>query len=295
MRKLRISAISFLNTAPLMWDFDHGAVPSISGTPRKLPEWLSQNFDVEYTLPSSCAEALRAEKADIGIIPVAAYATIPNLAIIPDVAIAAQGPVRSILLISNTPLEKVRTLAADTSSRTSVALAKVLFHQWFGHAPEFVPVPPRLEIMLAQCDAALIIGDPAFTVDRQRYLTWDLAEEWKRLTAKSFVFAVWAVRLAALRDASPDLKLSTIFQASRDHGLEPASLSAISSQWTTQVGLSGAEVRDYLTRNIYYWLDHEAIVGLELFLRLAVNCGALPSASPLRFLGTLESAISILR
>lgn len=153
---------------------------------------------------------------------------------------------------------------------------------------------PQLDLMLAQCDAALIIGDPAFAVNRQRYLAWDLAEEWQRLTSKSFVFAFWAVRMAALRETSPDLNLPSTFQASRDHGLEAGNLSVIAQQWVSHVGLSESGVRDYLTHNIHYWLDAEAISGLELFLRLAVECGALPSAPPLRFLGTPHSAIATL-
>ncbi|HUS19463.1 MAG TPA: MqnA/MqnD/SBP family protein, partial [Terriglobales bacterium] len=113
MARLRVSAISFLNTAPLMWDFDHGD--------------LRRKYQVDYTLPSTCAELLRQGMADIGIIPVAAYAGIPDLVVIPDIAIAAKGPVKSILLISKVPLTKIKTIAVDTSSRTSVALLQVLF------------------------------------------------------------------------------------------------------------------------------------------------------------------------
>src|SRR6266436_3369125 len=116
MPRLRVSAISFLNTAPLMWDFDHGD--------------LRRDYRVDYTLPSACAELLRNAMADIGIIPAAAYATIPNLVVIPDVAIAARGPVKSILLISKVPVEQIKTVGADTSSRSSVALLKVLFNRF---------------------------------------------------------------------------------------------------------------------------------------------------------------------
>jgi chorismate dehydratase len=112
VRRLKVAAISYLNTAPLMWDFDWGT--------------LRQRYEVAYTLPSACAEMLRAGTADIGIIPAAAYATIPDLAVIPDVAIATRGPVASIFLVSKVPLEQIRTIAADTSSRSSVALVKVL-------------------------------------------------------------------------------------------------------------------------------------------------------------------------
>src|SRR5205085_6164057 len=115
MSRLRVSAISFLNTAPLMWDFDHGP--------------LRREYEVDYTLPSVCAEMLSTGTADIGIIPVAAYGNIPDLVVIPDIAIAARGPVRSILLISKVPVEQISSVAVDTSSRTSVALLQVLFNR----------------------------------------------------------------------------------------------------------------------------------------------------------------------
>src|ERR1700685_1652023 len=113
MKRLRISAISYLNTAPLMWDFEHAEAGA--------------TFDISYTLPSQCAASLRDGSADIGIIPAAAYTSIPDLAIIPGVAIASRRAVRTILLVSKLPLEKVQTVALDTSSMTSVALLKVLF------------------------------------------------------------------------------------------------------------------------------------------------------------------------
>ncbi len=119
MRRLRISAISYLNTAPLMWDFEHGGLEHKAG----------RDFDISYTLPSACARSLAEGTADIGIIPAAAYAEIPGLQILPEVAIASRRAVRSILLVSKVPIEKVRTVALDTSSLTSVALTKVLVRE----------------------------------------------------------------------------------------------------------------------------------------------------------------------
>src|SRR5689334_14390945 len=129
MRPLRISAISFLNTAPLMWNFEHGETA---------PQ-LKNDFEIAYTVPSQCADLLRAGQADIGIIPAAEYTRIPGLLILPDVAIAARNPVRSILLVSNKPLEDIRSVAADTNSRTTIALARLLFRHWWGGDREFVP------------------------------------------------------------------------------------------------------------------------------------------------------------
>src|SRR5712671_6881573 len=196
MRRLRISAISYLNTAPLMWDFDHGNA--------------GRAFDISYTLPSACARALQASTADIGIIPAAAYAQIPGLMVLPGVAIASRRPVRSILLVSRKPVDQIRTVALDTSSMTSVALTKILFEKWLGGGRTFAPMEPDIEKMLVSHDAGLLIGDPALQIDRSRYFTLDLAEEWIRYTGKPFVFAFWAVRQDALREAPPAQDLVSV-------------------------------------------------------------------------------------
>src|SRR6202034_1696785 len=270
MRRLRISAISYLNTAPLMWDFEHGEA--------------GRSFDISYTLPSACARSLQAGTADIGIIPAAAYAQIPGLEVLPGVAIASRRAVRSILLVSKGPIEKTRTIALDTSSMTSVALTKILFEKWWGGGRTFSAMSPNLDEMLATNDAGLLIGDPALQVDRSRYLTLDLAEEWIRYTGKPFVFAFWAVRRDALREAPPSPDLAQVFQQSRDHGLEPASLATIARKWAPRLGLSEADVRSYLTENIYYRLDAPCLEGLQLFYRYAAEIGALPSPPETRFL-----------
>jgi chorismate dehydratase len=274
MQLIRVSAISFLNTAPLLWDFEHGA-------PR--PE-----FRLEYTVPSACAEQLRAGAADVGIIPVAAYHGIPDLVIVPEVSIATKRTVRSIVLVSKVPMEEIRTVAADTSSRTSVLLARLLFRKWHGGDREFTPMAPDLGAMLARCDAALLIGDPALTISRSQYLIYDLAEEWHRLTAKPFVFAFWAVRREGLAHAPADL--ACIFQQSRDHGLEAANLQQLGREWAPRVGLSEAEVVSYLTQNIDYSLDAENLAGMELFFRYAAEAELLPQSRPVEFLAARSEA-----
>src|SRR5580658_9749939 len=269
MRRLRISAISYLNTAPLMWDFEHGEA--------------GRDFDISYTLPSACARALAEGTADIGIIPAAAYTQIPGLQVLPDVAIASRRAVRSILLVTKVPIENVRTVALDTSSMTSVALTKVLFEKWLGGGRTFTPMAPDVEKMLAQHDAGLLIGDPALKVDRTRYLTIDLAEEWIRYTGKPFVFAFWAVRGAALAEADPALDLPAVFRDSRDHGIEPASLSQIAREWALRLNITEQDVRGDPTENIHYQLDAGCVEGLQLFYRYATEIGALPAPPELRF------------
>jgi len=278
MSRLKISAISYLNTAPLMWDFVHGEA---AGSVERVAD-----FDISYTIPSACAEDLRAGVADIGIIPAAAYATVPDLVIIPDVAIAARRAVRSILLVSKYPLEKwstqVRTVALDSSSMTSVVLTKILFAKWLGGTREYKTIDPDLDSMLAVCDAALLIGDPALQVDRTSYFTLDLAEEWVARTGKSFVFAFWAIRKPVLAGRN-GVAIAKAFRQSRDHGVFPRNLEAIAQEWAPRLGLTVESIRVYLTRNIHYYLDPPCLEGLQLYYQLAAEIGALRQPPALQF------------
>ena len=279
MKRLRISAISFLNTAPLMWDFEQGE--------------HKQYFDIDYTVPSACAEALRTGAADIGIIPAISYQSIPDLQVIPDIAIAAKGAVRSILLVSKVPLAEIRSVAVDTSSRTSVALLHILFAKYWllsgetRHAsslPKFVPMDPDLAPMLSACDAALLIGDPALTVDRSRHHVLDLAAEWNRHTGKPFVFAFWAVRRQAIDGHPLRGELAGIFQKSRDHGL--LNIDALAREWAPRVGISQHQVRHYLSHCISFDLDQANIEGLTLFFRLAAECGLIQGQKDLNLVAS---------
>jgi len=274
MPGLRISAISFLNTAPLMWDFEHGDA--------------AKDFSIDYTIPSACAAALAANKADIGIIPAFTYAEIPGLVILPNIAIASKDWVRSILLVSKKPIEEIRTVAADTSSRTSVALTQVLFAKFFGGPRELTPHPPQLQAMLRDHDAGLLIGDPALQVPTGTgYHLYDLAHIWREKTGLPFVFAFWAVRLDALSRKPEGLYLTKVFQLSRDHGLEPQNLDVIAKEWAPKLGLTEDDVRSYLTTNIHYYLDRENHAGLKLFLLYSHQIGLIPAVPELRFLGPI--------
>jgi chorismate dehydratase len=289
MRRLRISAISYLNTAPLMWDFEHADPRPANSGEDAARNRAARDFDISYTLPSACARSLADGTADIGIIPAAAYTEIPALQIVPEVAIASRREVRSILLVSKVPIDQVRTIGLDTSSLTSVALTKVLFEKWLGGARTYTPMPPDVEIMLATHDAGLLIGDPALKIDRARYHTLDLAEEWIRHTGKPFVFAFWAARTDALREAPPSFDLPAVFQRSRDHGLKPSSLHEIAREWSLRLDLSKASITSYLTQNIHYQLDAGCLDGLRLFYRYAAEIGALPAAPELRFMDATKA------
>lgn len=279
MRALKISAISFLNTAPLMWDFEHEPAREIR-----------ENFEIEYTVPSLCAQALRAGEADIGIIPVITTAEIAGLVVLPDVAIAARNKVRSILLVSKRPMEEICTVAVDTSSRTSVGLTQVLLTKFFGGRRGLTlrPMAPVLEPMLAECDAGLLIGDPAMMAKTDGLYggdlyIYDLAEVWRTQTGLPFVFAVWAVRKAALAQMRDGLELGGIFRRSRDHGLRPESVATIARQWAPRMGLPESEIVSYLQENIHYQLDAECRKGLARYFELAAECGVIERAPELEF------------
>ena len=268
MSRLRVSAISYLNTAPLMWNFEHG--PNAAD--------FRRDFEIDYTIPSRCAQLLGEGSADIGIIPVAAYTTIPGLRVIPDVAIASRGAVRSILLISWRPLNEIRSVALDSSSRTSAALIQVLVRMQ-NREVAFAAAEPSLDGMLEKYDAALLIGDPALQVDRTRYQTWDLAEEWRNLTGKPFVFAFWAIR----EDSAPEEELSRVaevFRESRDEGLKH--IHEIAAEWSSRLAIPPDALHRYLAENIHYYLDGDSISGMKLFFELAASYGVLPPAPELR-------------
>jgi chorismate dehydratase len=178
--------------------------------------------------------------------------------------------------------KQVRTVALDTSSMTSVALAKILFAKWLGGARDYKPMAPDLDAMLDACDAALLIGDPALQIDRTRYSTLDLAEEWVARTGKSFVFAFWAIRKQALAGQT-GAAIAEVFKKSRDHGLSPKNLEAIAQEWTPRLGLTVEIVRVYLTHNIHYYLDPPCLEGLALYYRLAAEIEVLPQAPELQF------------
>ena len=256
-----------------MWDLERGDA--------------GKGFEISYTIPSGCAAALAGGQADIGIIPAIAYAQIPSLMILPNIAIAAKDSVRSILLISKKPIEDVRTVATDTSSRTSVALTQILFAKFLGGHREFTPHQPDLKEMLKHHDAALLIGDSALQISMHEtsYHVYDLAHDWRRLTGKPFVFAFWAVRLDALHRQPKSMDLIRTFQQSRDHGLLPENIATLAAEWAPKLGITEAEVTTYLTQNIHYYLDGENHAGLQLFLSYAREVGVIETVPELRFLG----------
>jgi chorismate dehydratase len=255
---LRVSAVSYLNTVPLVWGMLHG--------PQR------GHFDIDFRIPAACAAQLASGEADIGIVP-AFELTRQPLDIVPGAGIASHGAVRSILLISRCPAGSIRKLAADSSSRTSVQLARVILARRFGAAPEIVARDPHLETMLADADAALIIGDPALHIDPAAlpYHVYDLGALWTELTGRPMVFAVWAAR-RGLDIAA----LAPLFVESLRFGR--AHMDDIVATEAPARGFAPEFVRDYLTRLIVHELGPAEYDGMREFLRLATAPSAVPAA-----------------
>jgi chorismate dehydratase len=261
--KKRLSVVSYLNSLPLGWGFLHGEQQGI--------------FDLCFSVPSACADALASKQVDIGLIPAIEYQRIPQLAIIPGMALASKNSVSSVLIISRVPFEEIRSLASDTSSRTSLAMLKILFLEKVGRLPDLVQIPPDLSAMLKSHDAALLIGDSALQAGKNGFHVYDLAEEWIRMTGLPFVFAFWAVR----GELSVPEKES--FQASFEFGRRH--LNEISLEQSTLLGIPQPDIFRYLTWNMNYSLDEDNLSGMRLFYQLAGKHGIIREINPLRFVG----------
>jgi chorismate dehydratase len=248
-RRLRVSAVNFLNTTPLVWGMLHGPQRGL--------------FDIDFQLPSACADQLAEGRADIGIVP-SFELTRQNLEIIPGAGIACHGPVRSILLVSARPAAKIRTLAADSSSRTSVQLARLILERRFGASPEVTAHPPDLEKMLRSADAALIIGDPALRIDPSHlpYHVYDLGGEWVEMTGLPMVFAVWAARPGLLTPGVGEAFLASLAYG-RERMEEIVALESARREFAPDL------VRDYLTRHIVHALGEREYAGMDRFLAWA--------------------------
>jgi chorismate dehydratase len=272
---LRIAAIHFLNPAPLMWDFEH--------PPLCAP--LARRFQFERMTPAECADRLATGAADIGLIPIAALATTPGLRILPGCVIAAKGRVRSLLLVrrASQSLSALRSVAADTASRTTIAHTRILFHHWGNPNVPFLPAKADLDAMLQRADAAILIGDPALLALEERanrfertgelLVYHDLAEEWHTLTGLPFVSAVWGIACSSPLNES----IAHDFLQSRNHGLE--NIDALAAEWSARIPIPEATIRAYLTTNIHYLLDEECIAGMKAFFHLAADAGVLPEYS----------------
>ncbi len=250
MPPLRIGVVSFVNSRPLARGLEKGRAGGAG------------EYELQYLPPARIADGLAAGRLDVGLVPSIEMVRIPDLVMIPGLAIAATHEVRSVLLVSRVPVAEIRRVALDENSRTSAALVKILLAERYGVHPETAPAAPDVETMLESADAALVIGDPALRIDRERYLVLDLAGEWLELTGLPFVFAAWAAR----REVASQ-QLAALLEASLERGL--AELDEIVSEVAAETGLAELLLHDYYTRNLRFRMGLEEEEGLREFLRRA--------------------------
>jgi chorismate dehydratase len=292
MKKLRVSIVEFLNTAPLVWGFTDGP--------------LAGRYDLSFTVPSLCAEALRKGDADVAIIPAVEYQRISNLVLLPDMAVAAKNEVRSILLLAKKPVQLARRIALDTSSRSSVALVRLLCRGLWNISPAFVDAAPDPAAMLADADAALLIGDPALRIRIQMdalharqsaapgsgccdgdaddlpvpgvdtLFIYDVAQQWREMTGKPCVLAVWAGRPEVI---TPEVVAD--FLASRDYGL--SRIGDIAEGASLKLDLPPSALESYLRESIDFSLDAENLAGLHLYFKQCADSSLIPALQPVEF------------
>ena len=261
MPNLRISVVEYLNSVPLIWGMLHGPQQG--------------KYELQFATPAHCADAVRDEEADVGTIPAIEYHRIEHLQIVSGIAIASKSRVRSVLLLSRVPIERIQSVAVDTSSRTSAAFLRILLGKFYARKVSLIPSRPNPDEMLKGADSALVIGDPALTY-RGPAEVYDLAAEWKKFTGLPFVFAFWAGH------ADKNLSLCrNDFEQSREFGL--AHVDDIAAEYALKLHMEPADVKVYLTENIDYSLDEENCRGLRLFFKLAREVGIIPLEKELRF------------
>ncbi|MEP6900533.1 MAG: menaquinone biosynthesis protein [Actinomycetota bacterium] len=264
MPQTRISASSYSNTAPLIWSF-------LYGTNRGKFELILDNA------PARSAELLAQNRIDAALVPVIEYQRISDVLLVPNVCVGARERVRSVCLVTKgEDLKDVKTVALDVSSKTSVALTRIIFREFFGFEPVYKTANPNLAEMLADSDCALLIGDPALMIadsqtpetknqkpkTKNQFRKFDLAETWKSFTGYGFVFAMWM----ANKDKAENAKMID-FAAARDEGL--THLDEIISNYKTEINLPREDFKEYLSENISYSIDDSMQKGLELYYDLA--------------------------
>jgi chorismate dehydratase len=250
MNVARLGAVDYLNARPLVYGL----------------ELRSDLFRLRFDVPSKCAALLHEGSIDVGMIPSIEYLRGHDYRIVPAIGIISNGPVASVALFTTTPIPAIRTIAADSSSRTSNGLLRVLCAERFGIDPEFHPMAPEPELMLRRCDAALLIGDPALFLEHEALGAEkvDLGEQWASMTGLPFVWAFWAGRPGALSRAA--VKALT---SARDEGV--AESDSIAEMYCGPA--RAARGKAYLRENIYYVLGDREEAGLRKYYELADRHG----------------------
>jgi chorismate dehydratase len=251
MSKIRIGAVNYLNTKPLVYELDS----------------LAPQAEVVLDYPSRLADQLTQGQLDVALIPVIEYFRAGTYSLVPNIAIASQGPVLSVTLFSRVPWKEIRRVALDEGSRTSAALSQVLLRKKYGVTPEICPLPLDQNAENVNADAVLLIGDRAMhaCLPGFRY-AFDLGQEWHDWTGLPFVYAAWAVR--------PGVELGSVldaFHEAKRRGIENA--GAIAAQEAPKLGLDAGFCRRYLANIIRFDLGPRELAGLHHYYMLASELG----------------------
>lgn len=263
-RPVRLGAVSYLNVRPLVYGLD------------QRPDLFSLRFDV----PAICAELLEAGEIDLGMVPSIAHLDRPGDLVVPAVCIGSEGPVASVALFTRRPLDQIRTVALDVSSRTSAVLTRILCARQFGISPTFVSHPPDLSAMLAVADAALVIGDAALFVDARTFDAEkvDLGEVWTAMTGLPFVWAFWAGRPDAV-----DAESVGMLQEAAESGM--ARSDALADAYCADQPGRRPVARQYLRQHLQFRMTPRFLEGLRTYYREAHALGLIQAPPPLAFFG----------
>jgi len=259
---VRLGGVDYLNVRPLVYGLDQHPVE------------VSLRFDV----PSVCADLLQRGEIDLGMVPSIAYLDRPGDRIVPGLCIGSDGPVASVALFTRKPVDRIRTLALDTSSRTSAVLTQVLCTWRFGISPAYLTHGPDLSSMLAVADAALLIGDPALFVDYHALgaTKIDLGLAWAEMTGLPFVWAFWA---GAPEAAGPDTV--RLLRQAAETGM--VHTDAIADAYCAGSPDRQVVARRYLRENLTFRLTADALSGLRTYYREAAALGLAPAKPAVAF------------
>ena len=266
MSAIRLGAVQYLNARPLVYGLDK----------------RSDLFETRYDVPAKCASLLHDGSVDLGLIPTIEYLRRPDYRVAPDIAVASNGPVASVALFTKRPTAAIRSIALDSSSRTAVALLRILCAQWFDIEPKFHTMPPDLPAMLKRCDAALLIGDVALFTEHETVVDLDkidLGEEWTTMTGLPFVWAFWTGRADAVGTEHIEA-----LRAARDAGA--GALDAIAAEHCPDAEDEAEIARVYLHENVQFKLTKEGHAGLTKFFDAALDIGVVQHTGALRFFGS---------
>ena len=264
--RVKVGAVSFLNTKPLIYPFL--ADSQFPG---------SEAIELSLAVPSRLAIELKDGDIDVGLIPIIEYfRTDREYRIIRDISICSRGPVLSIQLLSRVPISDLRSVALDTSSRSSHALVQIILAEKYNLHPEFHSCPPTIDPQEADTDAVLLIGDAALRQLGATDYALDLGAEWSVLTGLPFVYACWVAR--------GDVELGQVPQTllnAKEYGIDKIpEITRVESQ---RLSFPESLCQDSLTKHIFYEFGDSEIAGLKKFYELAVKYDLAPPDVTLKF------------